>query len=294
VKSSLEKLKFMYYPMYQNVSGKFRLAAAVILFSVSLFVCLSPIFAENIMQPAAQDYRVQGYEAQQKGNYDQALVFYLKAISLGDKTALLYNDIGVVYEELGVFDRAQENYEQAIAEDPQYLSAYSNLAYMFKEQGNKEKALEYFRKRYELSGTDDPKKEKIFEEILALDPTYKQRLIRSELETTSQALQQKAQDEFNQDVARSERHFQKGQQYLQEKNYEKALLEIDRALGLTPQNPKLVRAKEQVLHEQKIAEVKARTNEALKKLDAGELDAAKAEFQNILAIIPNEPVQKSE
>jgi len=284
----------MFYSISHNALRFSRVLAASVLTSLFLFAGFSPIRAEELLQPTAAEYRVQGYAAQQKGNLDQALSFYLKALAMGEHTAAIYNDIGVVYEELGVYDQAEVNYKQAIAENPDYLPAYSNLAYMYKEQGDSQQALLYFKERYERCADDDPKREKFRAEILALDPTYKDRIIRAELETTRQALQAKAKAEFDQDVARAERHYAQGQQYAQAKDFEKALIEFDRALNLTPNNPKLIRAKNDTLYQQRIEEVRKRVNEAMKQLDAGQVDAARSEFQNILTIIPSEPVQKSE
>jgi len=70
--------------------------------------------------------------------------------------------------------------------------------------------------------------------------------------------------------------------------------ELDKALTATPGNPEILKAREQVQYDERMDEVKKRIDMATEQLNAGDVDSAKKEFQNILAIIPKEKIQKSE
>ena len=285
----------MYYPNLQIFRRTSCCLAAFFFFSIFLFVYPVSLHAEeNILLQTGQEYRALGYAEQQKGNYDRALTCYAKAISMGAKDAEIYNDMGVIYEELGILARAEENYLQAITQDPNYLPAYTNLAYFYKDRGDNPKAVKYFQERYSRAADNDPWKDKVRKELENLDPEFKNRLIQQELETTGVALQQKHQEEFAQEMERVDKHYQLGQGYLANKEFDKALTEFDRALYLTPTNPKLISARQETVYAQKMEEVKKLVQEASQKLDAGELDSAKEAFQKALATIPSEVVPKSE
>ena len=283
----------MYYHKFQNVRiMAYRNFSAFLIISITL-IFPSYVFAE-IKNEIAEEYRVRGYEEQKNGNLEQALVFYTKSLELISDNAAAWNDMGVLYEQLGIETKAEESYRKAIRFNPKYLPSYANLAYFYQKKGDIAKAVEYFEKRSEQGGPKDPWAQKAKAELFKIDPQRQKRIIQEESERLAQELIQKARDEFAAQVARAEGHYQEGLMLWDERNYAAAIEELDVALSLTPQNPKILRAREEILEDKMKEEVYKHTDQALQMLDEGDFHSARDDFQKILTIIPNEPVQLSE
>lgn len=242
-------------------------------------------------------YRGQGLAEQERGQYQSALNFFLKAASMGPENVVLYNDIGINYEQLGQTDRAEQYYLRALKVDPDYLSAYSNLAYLYAGIGETEKAKQYFKERLRRATPNDPWVEKIRKELYRIDPAYKTSAIADEMEATARQLAEQAQkkekEEFTLSVERADAHCKRAENFQNQKKYKQAIEEFDQALKITPDNPKILKAKERAVYEERIDEVKHRIAVATKELDNGKVESAKQEFQQILAIIPKESVQNN-
>ena len=74
--------------------------------------------------------------------------------------------------------------------------------------------------------------------------------------------------------------------------FDQAIEYIDKAVTLTPDNPKLKILREQILESQRLFEVKKRVGRATEFLDEGDMNSARKEFQAILTILPGESVQE--
>ena len=284
----------MYYPIINiRVTKTHRKRIAFLFLFVSLITFQTKSNAE-MLELTAKQYRLEGYESQRRGDYNKALIDYAKAIELGFKDASIFNDIGVVYEQLGVYDRAEMFYLKAIRIDENYLPPLTNLAYFYKAGGKADKAIEYFSKRYQKAPEGDPWRERAKEELFELDPRYKQRIIKREAEELNKKLVDEAHKRFYLKVMRAEKHCEMAKELLDQKKFDDALVELDRALVFTPDNPLIEELREVVLYEERIEDIKRRADSAIKKLDEGNLESAKEEFQYILATIPEEASQKSE
>lgn len=287
----------MYYPIAKFSAGRSYPWAAVFIFVISQFA-LPANTGAGALTPQAQEYRDHGYGEQQKGRFKSALNYYLKALSLGIENAGLLNDIGVVYEHLESLDHAETYYLKAIQTDKDYLPSYTNLASLYQSAGYPDKAIPYLQERLRRAPADDPWKEKIRNKLYDLDPRIKGQLVEIELEgiarEKAEDILRKTREEFNLEVLRAEKHYQRGRQLLDDRRFDEAIVEFDHALTVTPGNPKITKAREKAEYEKTMEGIKARMDEAARQLDAGELDAAKKEFQHILATIPKESVQNSE
>ena len=162
-----------------------------------------------------------------------------EASSLGPPSAALFNDIGITYEFLGNQARAEDNYRKANEIDPKYLPPYTNLAYLYKAQGRTDMAEQYLSERYWRAAQDDPWKPKILSELLLINPRLKEEVFQREAEQLKQELVARSHQEFSLQLMRSERHYQQGQKLAGDKNFKQAIAEFDRALSLTPENPKI-------------------------------------------------------
>ena len=134
------------------------------------FLILTP---EHMAQAAslreeAVNYRVQGYEAQRRGDLAAALSLYQKAAQLDPTYPTPQNDAGVMLEESGRMEEAEQAYQRALTLSPGYLEAHANLAMLYERMGQKEKAVYHWMKRYQLGDAADPWTAKAEERLVAL------------------------------------------------------------------------------------------------------------------------------
>jgi len=275
--------------IFQNTSGKINRIIRVLLFFIS-FVPFHTIVYADIKQDTAEEYRLQGYAEQQKGNFNDALSYYIKAISLGLENAVVLNDMGVLSEQLGQRARAEQYYRKAMDVDPQYLPGYTNLAYLYKNQGDLDKAFKFFIQRYEMADPGDLWAEKVKEEILRIRPEYKQRIVFLEAQRLNQELTTKAHEEFYNRVQTANEHYKKGEGFLEKRRYQKSITEFDLALQLTPGNPKVIEARKKAVLELSKENIKQGSERAVRMLNIGDTISARNEVQKILTTIPNKPM----
>lgn len=264
-----------------------------LLLTTSLITFQSFVFAAT-KQETAEEYRVKAYEEHQKGNLGEALSYYSKAISLGLENPTVLNDLGVLYEQMGLPARAESYYLQAVKIDKGYLPAYTNLGYLYLSTGNPASALKYFKIRFEQAESDDPWKEKITEEILKLEPEFRQVLIQDEANALHKEIVAKNRQDFYDKVLSAQAHYKKGLTLFKEKKYTQAIDAYDQALSLMPQNPKILKARDKARLELAKKRFQGHSDQVLKMLDAGDTYSAKKEAQKMLTTIPEKPILVSE
>ena len=271
----------------------------LVLRTLLFFFLFSATFHQNVFagikEKSAEEYRLQGYEAQQKGNLEEALTFYTKAASLGSpsESVPILNDMGVIYEELGLLDKAEENYRAVLEANDHYLPAMTNLAYLYKKRGDLEKAAHYFQRRVELGEDTDIWTKKAKEELSVIGqniPRVKKWLRRQEAMELTDELTRKSQENFADNIVRSNNYYKTGEALVRKEKYDQALEEFTKALSLTPNNPKIIRARDEARLKLIKQETKQYTDSALKMLELGDTVSAKIEFQKILTLIPDEPL----
>ena len=135
-----------------------------------LFVVIpnTSVFAAGTLREQAVSYRQQGYEAQQRGDLANALSLYQKAAALDPAYPTPLNDMGILLEREGRLQEAEQAYQQALAANPGYVEAYGNLAMLYERLGDKEKAIYYWMKRYELGQPSEAGTARAEERLLAL------------------------------------------------------------------------------------------------------------------------------
>lgn len=132
-----------------------------------LWILPNPIASANLREEAV-NYRLQGYEAQRRGDKVTALSFYRKAQELDPAYPIPFNDAGILLEEEGRFDEAERAYTRALELNPVYLEPHTNLALLYERMGQKEKAVYHWMKRYELGDPYDPWTARAEERLVAL------------------------------------------------------------------------------------------------------------------------------
>jgi tetratricopeptide (TPR) repeat protein len=87
----------------------------------------------------------------EKSQWSMALYCYDKAIKARPAYAKAYCNKGVVFSQIGVPDRAMAQFRKAIELEPNNLDAYFNIANVMADNGLSDGAVVYFRKVIELS-----------------------------------------------------------------------------------------------------------------------------------------------
>ena len=295
-KKTLVKLPNVYYSSSVFLGLQHSLNfihSLIIIFLLFTPVCL---WAES-RREIAENYRLNGYQEQQKGNLQDALSWYTKAASVDAKYAVVFNDIGLVYEQMQQDNLAEENYLKAIKADEKYLPSYSNLALLYKKRQNLIQAVDYFYKRVELGDPQDPWTIKAKDELKAIyltSPFFKEKRIKKLARKFDAQLVKEIQEDFDRSVSQANKLHNQGIKFFKAKQYAQAVKAFDQALALTPGNPKIVRSRQRALHELNKIMVHTHVNEAMKLLDKGDTQKAQSQFQQVLTIIPDEPAMNSQ
>ena len=262
------------------------------LFVLHLFIFLvafqSTVFADP-KQNIIEEYRARGYAEQQEGNLYDALSYYTKAISLGLKSAVVFNDLGVLYEQVSMPGRAEQYYLQAIQTDEKYLPPYMNLGYLYLDLGDKQLAAEYFKERHERAPRGDPWRGKAKEEFLRIRPESRDEFIDSEARQMNDQIAAQVYQDFHERVKQSQEYCRKGDKLLQQKKYREAIAAFDQALERTPENPKALKARQVARLWLNKENIQQRSANAIKMLELGDSRSAEREIQKMLAITPDEP-----
>jgi len=79
----------------------------------------------------AKFYNNRGAAYGEKGQYDQAVSDFNKAIEINPRYIKAYNNRGIVYRLQGQYDRAVSDFNKAIEMNPLDAEAYNNLAWLF-------------------------------------------------------------------------------------------------------------------------------------------------------------------
>ncbi|MBU1871507.1 MAG: tetratricopeptide repeat protein, partial [Candidatus Omnitrophica bacterium] len=125
------------------------------------------------------------------------MICYQKAITLDPNFAVVYNDLGIIYEAKGSQDKAEEVYLTGLKVNPRYATLYSNLAMLYEQRQEYSKAAEFWKKRVELGKPDDPWTMKAKQRLIELReavPELKQEYLRQQSQALAEELSIKRQE----------------------------------------------------------------------------------------------------
>lgn len=84
----------------------------------------------------AADYNSLGVHYELAGQYDRAIAFYKRSLSLDGKNQFARTNMGNVLAKLGRFSEAEKCYRDVLAETPDNLAAMNNLAWLLVSTGD--------------------------------------------------------------------------------------------------------------------------------------------------------------
>ena len=112
-------------------------------------------------------------ELDERGEYEKAKTYYLKAVNANDSVADAYCNLGIIESEMQNFTSAIDHFTHALKYDPRHYEAHYNLANVYAEAGNKSLA----KMHYEIVLEIEPEFASAYYNlglVLALDDRYKE------------------------------------------------------------------------------------------------------------------------
>lgn len=108
----------------------------------------------------ALGYMDKGQECSKKGQYDEAIEYYTKAIDTGKLEtkvmSIAYYSRGYCYFNKKQYDRAIEDFSEAIKLNPKLAEAYNNRAFIYAHTGEYDKSWKDVYKAQDLGHKVDP------------------------------------------------------------------------------------------------------------------------------------------
>ena len=236
----------------------------------------------------ARPYFSMGQILTQRGQYDEALANYLKALEINPNYSDAQYNLGILYEKEDQTDKAIERYRRAIQIDPGFVKAYNNLGVILLKQDKTDEAIEYFRKALTidpnlasahinlglaLSKKDQPNAAVVsYTKALQINSN----LLKAQFQLGSLLLEQGLTEQGIHHLKRSlqidpeysEAHNNLGGELLRQGKIDEALDHLTRALSINPNLPQ------------------AHNNVGIILMQQGKFDAAISHFQDALRIDP--------
>ncbi|MCJ7542625.1 MAG: tetratricopeptide repeat protein, partial [Desulfobacterales bacterium] len=103
---------------------------------INLFIagCAKPQQHQPRMEDV-KNYNKQGISYGKKGQYDQAISNFNKALEINPKLAVVYYNRGLAFDNKGQYDQAISDYTKAIELNQRYADAYYNRGLAFDNKG---------------------------------------------------------------------------------------------------------------------------------------------------------------
>jgi tetratricopeptide (TPR) repeat protein len=137
--------------MRNKLCGSLMLISIIII--LISFSCISTQKKQGELRDV-QFYNNRGIAYGNKGEYDQAISDFNKAIEISPRYADPYNNRGVSYSRKGKNDEAISDYSKAIEIDPKFVKAYHNRAWEYTLKGQYDRAISDLNKALEINPRD--------------------------------------------------------------------------------------------------------------------------------------------
>ena len=108
---------------------------------------------KSILKSSADNFEVihlLGIIKIQLKQFEEAIVWLNKAITINPNNHSVFNNLGVCYKELKKYNEALNNFKIALNIKPDYAEAYNNLAIIYRSLENYDKAIENYNKAIKL------------------------------------------------------------------------------------------------------------------------------------------------
>lgn len=102
----------------------------------------------------AEYYNTKGQEFFQQGNFDEAIQYFYKSLSLNKNNPIAYNNLGMCYWRKGNLDVAIKNFKIANSKNKIYTQPLVNLANLYMQKGEMLLAYSAYKKAITLNPND--------------------------------------------------------------------------------------------------------------------------------------------
>ena len=102
----------------------------------------------------AFDLNDNGLRSSEQGNFNEAIAYYSKAITLSPRDGGIYYNRGHAYNQLGEYKAAITDFSKAIELKPKYVDAYAMRGKVYRSLGKHNQAITDLNKAIELNPND--------------------------------------------------------------------------------------------------------------------------------------------
>jgi tetratricopeptide (TPR) repeat protein len=99
-------------------------------------------------------YARRGNDYANKGQYDEAISNYNKALEINPRLAEAYESRGIAYGKKGQCNQAISDYTKALEINPRDVWAYNNRGFAYGERGQYDEAISDYNKALEINPSD--------------------------------------------------------------------------------------------------------------------------------------------
>jgi hypothetical protein len=143
-----------------EIEGKTKLAimqgdySGAYLIGIVIFVSLVIVAGALFIKDDSKAYYNRGNAYYKKGQYDQAISDYNKAIEINASNDWYYNSRGNAYADKGQYDQAISDYTKAIELNPEYANSYHNRGNAYIKLDRSDRACDDYQKACDLGDCD--------------------------------------------------------------------------------------------------------------------------------------------
>ncbi len=112
---------------------------------VTLLLMVGCTTMERVSGDAA-GYTLRGVVYFEKGQYDDAISDYTKALEINPRYAVAFNNRGNAYQGKGQYDQAISDYNKALEINPRFALAYYNRGLAYARKGQHDQAISDYNK----------------------------------------------------------------------------------------------------------------------------------------------------
>ncbi len=255
------------------------------LFAVTFFILSNLSFCGDDFLKESRVYRSKGYEAQQSGDTEMALVYYRKAAALDPFYAIPHNDTGIIYEMKGYLNKAQEAYQKAIQINPEFAEAHMNLALLYERMNEIDKALPHFIKRVELGSKNSSWTKRAWQKLWKYAPEQARE---TEAKVLAREVANSMQEQKETNKVLAAKHYQKGVYYLKKGLYENAYSELKQAATLFPENEAYQQNYKKAEKKYIVNRIGIYCKNGSDYIESGDYVSAKQELEKIIELVPRQ------
>ena len=123
----------------------------ILAFALFFLISCTSTEQEKTESRDAETYNNRGIGYEEKGQYDQAILEYNKALEINPRYAAAYVNRGNAYSAKGQYDQAISEFNKALEINPRYAEAYNNRGIGYEEKGQYGQAILDYNKALEIN-----------------------------------------------------------------------------------------------------------------------------------------------